>query len=875
MKLGQAVLLLSPLFERIQGREKACMQKEFFITVDKCSYENLVASIQQELSNPDPQTHSIIPCPHDAATELEFHIPDVGENAIPTEELISGFCKEAGDLYFNTHHVPWSEITRKGDRFDKEYYDGNSDWNEEHQSNYPHPPIVRGQPSNVLNRDAGRVDDLYETHLQKYPLQWPGDDPTNLSNFQNCQLQSAMCCWVSDRQANDNNGNCATPYDERCVDADPGDNTDLCAVDMSRSTPDSTHVDGGFAVFHEDEAGPVHCHGLAWGSDENEADFRYKANNLFYVSMSDHMHDRGYVRNVQGAPMCGCVEHMPIVKRSDCTEITASEFYEFSFPPVDSAQLMNVTISYVDIDYNACNGKQNNDLQSFVERLVDEGRMSDMTYYKFRQTVVGNAATKCVERIRDLYFDKGYKYIPKTSADFEPWEQGWCLNTNGAATNDKIKLDDQDYGQDQESLDQCLALCASYTGEFRATGCQAVWDDANRGCYLHIRETYRGSGSSNRKCAIMKQFAPVTTELLLPTMRGYCLDSSGNDQNTGVVQIYGGDFGPDESLQMDCLDRCNKASAVRRITGCEAIWWQNNRGCYIHTKEIAFSRNNDRHSCWIATPVSSSATYQEQAGYCLDPDNQNTGWRYRTYLGILSKTDCFAKCKEHDEINASACQLDKHSGACFIYDYAQQWIAGAGSGDSGNTCWLKLDYEISTVSTDSFLKYMGYCKQQDGHGSSHYRTHLGTVANEEECLARCEARDQYQVSGCQIDINNSGGNCYIYNYSHQWKAVMASSDTGHRCWIKEVDPIPSGTLFVKHLGYCRSITGQYGWNRSHLGKVGDEEECLALCQASSPTNEFWCQLDVNQGDCWAYDKEGPSAPGTGDSNSNGRCWTKV
>jgi len=43
-----------------------------------------------------------------------------------------------------------------------------------------------------------------------------------------------------------------------------------------------------------------------------EADYRYRANNLFYVSMSDHLHDRGYVRSVQGAPMCGCVEHVRI-----------------------------------------------------------------------------------------------------------------------------------------------------------------------------------------------------------------------------------------------------------------------------------------------------------------------------------------------------------------------------------------------------------------------------------------------------------------------------------------------------------------------------------------------------------------------------------
>jgi len=599
MKFNQALtaLVVFPLYEYIHGEEGACMPStEFTLHTKGCSYNALVTSIQQALNNADPQTHSSIPCPHDAETELGFHL-SMNATSSP-EELVHDICKAASDSYFNEHYVPWSDVTQKGDRFDKEYYDGNSEWNEEHQSNYPHPPIVPGEASNVLNRDAERVDDLYETHLQKYPLQWPGDDPTNLSNFKDCQLQSAMCCWVSDRQANDNNGNCRTPYDKRCLDADPGDNTDLCGVDMSRSTLDSTHVGGGFGIFHAEEEGPVHCHGFAWGVDENEADFRYRANNLFYVSMSDHMHDRGYVRNVQGAPMCGCVEHMPIVSRSDCTEITAREFYEFTFPAADAVNAqIKATLNYVDIDYNACNASRNNNLQRFVERLKNEGRMPLQTYYKFRETVVGD--NQCTNAIRDLQFEKGYKYIPKTSADFGPWEAGYCVNVNNKTPSNHIRLDNQDYGQDEESKSKCLSLCASYTGEQRATGCLTIHSQSNRGCYLHTGEVYRGNGVSRHNCAVMNQYTPATIDQFLPTQKGYCLDSAGHDQNTGVVKLFGGDFGPEESKQMSCVDKCIKASAIRRVTGCEAIWHQGNRGCYIHTKDVASSSNHDRHSCWI------------------------------------------------------------------------------------------------------------------------------------------------------------------------------------------------------------------------------------------------------------------------------------
>lgn len=400
-------------FTRIEAGIMPCLPNtEFNLHVNGCSYDKLLQSIQQEMHYPDPITHSINPCFHSAEDELKLHLP---ENVTDVPGFVDDLCMQAHEKYEVEQEIPWSDVTQKGDKFDKEYYDGNGDWNEEHQSNYPHPPVIPGQASNVLNRDAERVDDLYETRIQRYPLQWPGDAPTSMSNFDNCQLQAAMCCWVSDRQANDNNGNCATPYDERCTDADPGDNTDLCAVDMARSTEDSSHVDDGFAIFPSNDEGPVHCHGFAWGEDEMEADFRYRANNLFYVSMSDHMHDRGYVRNVQGAPMCGCVEHMPIVSRSDCTEITAKEFYKFTFPD-NYAGSISASVDYVDINFNACRASNNNNLQRFYERLVNEGRVSKTKYNEFRNTVVGD--NQCGHAIQDLIFSKGYK---GAAPEYEGW----------------------------------------------------------------------------------------------------------------------------------------------------------------------------------------------------------------------------------------------------------------------------------------------------------------------------------------------------------------------------------------------------------------------------------------------------------------------
>ena len=91
-------------------------------------------------------------------------------------------------------------------------------------------------------------------------LEWPN----TLTNFDDatCTSNAAMCCLPKDRQAN-GNGNCATPYDENCVDKDVADNTkDLQSGDAS-SCFDSA---SGFDLYPEDNnngEGAIHCHGFA------------------------------------------------------------------------------------------------------------------------------------------------------------------------------------------------------------------------------------------------------------------------------------------------------------------------------------------------------------------------------------------------------------------------------------------------------------------------------------------------------------------------------------------------------------------------------------------------------------------------------------
>jgi hypothetical protein len=191
-------------------------------------------------------------------TELQLILGETSEAGV--QQKIADLC--------GAEHVPFSAISTKGHVFDKAYYDGDTHWNSQRQAKDEYGITV-----NVLNNAPGaRIKDIYETIAQNNGITWPGE---YMINFEDCALRSAMCCFVQDRQAGDNNGNCKTPYEEDCSDADPADNTDICYLDMANS-PTSGRTPGGWAIFEDEEEGDAHCHGFAWSEDATHPSARYK-----------------------------------------------------------------------------------------------------------------------------------------------------------------------------------------------------------------------------------------------------------------------------------------------------------------------------------------------------------------------------------------------------------------------------------------------------------------------------------------------------------------------------------------------------------------------------------------------------------------------
>jgi regulation of enolase protein 1 (concanavalin A-like superfamily) len=395
----------------------SCLEGGFSIEFDgECNLENFLQGYR-ELFEYTLCDHTL-----DKDIRLKLGLPIDASDADLTAEVKS-ICEIA---WKNSKKTPYAYTHNKDDQFEQLYYNGGTYWNEEVET-----LLETGERTNHLRTDAAVVRQFYNSRGQTAPLEWPG----NLPNFdlETCEINAAMCCWPQDRQANDGNGNCDDPYDEKCYDKDPADNTDLCYVDLSRSLEGNRLNSSGHIIFPHDNSngeGAIHCHGFAWANDEGDFTSRFKANNLFYVSMYDHMHQRGYVRNIPGAPMCACVEQMPTVTRSDCTQIDVKEKYKIVHIP--DMNRFSAEITDIEIDFNSCRGRynRNNDLHAYVARLTAEGKLRNDQRAGLDKYIVGNG--RCREATSYEMSEKGY--MPGFYHDDNAWFKVAGSNTLYART---------------------------------------------------------------------------------------------------------------------------------------------------------------------------------------------------------------------------------------------------------------------------------------------------------------------------------------------------------------------------------------------------------------------------------------------------------
>jgi len=306
-------------------------------------------------------------CPHNANKELVIltGAANFGEANQYIDEMCSGVWGAVETTQFEDIDAANFQEPNLETNFITEYFEGGTFLNTE-TSNFrlsddgtnPQGEYTISQQTLEVgaNIDAFRDDEAQTTIMD-----------STVEKLNNCQNQAMMCCFGRDRQSGDDNGDCAAG-DANCNDANPADNSDLCSAEGT--------------AYPDDTEGDIHCHGVAWAESENDPTNRLRFNNLFFVSLYDHMYTRGYVQNAlapaNDIPMCSCIEDMPIVSRADCTQVDVDLTVALSFDDV-TGLLVAAHQDDLNVAFNACQASQNNDLGAYAEKLANQGKISAET----------------------------------------------------------------------------------------------------------------------------------------------------------------------------------------------------------------------------------------------------------------------------------------------------------------------------------------------------------------------------------------------------------------------------------------------------------------------------------------------------------------
>lgn len=224
-----------------------------------------------------------------------------GANPDPLLELMAHFdARDEMQVYKKIERICSASYDASGYDFEKaissepqvvrEFIDGGTFLNYERDS----------EGSNLAKDGAGIgfADQYTSDHLLSFPQHHALDQ---------CDVGAAMCCWVTSRGAS-------------ALAA----NSDVCYVDMKASRL-TAHVKDGYSVYGDTAGGGnAHCRGFAWGTDGGSVHGALKGNALFKVGFADHLYAglTGHVEQVPGAPMCGCIDRMPVVTQAACTKVT-------------------------------------------------------------------------------------------------------------------------------------------------------------------------------------------------------------------------------------------------------------------------------------------------------------------------------------------------------------------------------------------------------------------------------------------------------------------------------------------------------------------------------------------------------------------------
>ncbi|KAL3823279.1 hypothetical protein ACHAXA_003427 [Cyclostephanos tholiformis] len=270
-------LLSHGAFRRGGAVDAACTPSSVVSSfVGECTYSAFAQSL-----SPDCTTSELFP----------------GKDQTEIEALVSAMCE---------YDVPVQFVEILGTyQRDRRYFAGGGDFVDADPSSWH---VTSGNLQRFEDNLASRAVIAFPEYAArvKYNQQnGLGNNgyPANMNLETGCDLQTVMCCFTND----------GTEDGFEMTDASI---TDVCRHDL-RDSPQSNHVANGWSVFPGDESTPAHCVGFTWTDDNVDL----VGNMMYDVSLRNTL-TRGYKKGVPGAPMCGCIEHMPVVESASCRTAT-------------------------------------------------------------------------------------------------------------------------------------------------------------------------------------------------------------------------------------------------------------------------------------------------------------------------------------------------------------------------------------------------------------------------------------------------------------------------------------------------------------------------------------------------------------------------
>jgi hypothetical protein len=297
-----------------------------------------------------------------------------------------------------------------GYQFDKTYMDGGGAFNNEAEANVK------------LEFSAARVMRFKTNVASSRRLGWPVYDAVRpyvgnattpyMDNFKlssdsgTCALRAAMCCFVADR-----------------LDSVVQANSVACHHDIGDSRR-SSNLYKGWGVY--DSNMTSYCTAFAWGAEGTTSE-QYKGNGLFDIAFGNLLKE-GFVKNIAGAPMCGCVEKMPVVANSDCRDITvANEQYSLTITSSGTLSIVqvNTEISYKNCDEGSflnhyATIASADELAKMNTRIVGDCNSSNTAYLNDRFLIAGSPGNQFVYPSANIWQQVagiGLSYYPVPTLD--------------------------------------------------------------------------------------------------------------------------------------------------------------------------------------------------------------------------------------------------------------------------------------------------------------------------------------------------------------------------------------------------------------------------------------------------------------------------